>query len=133
LVVADEVIERCGSMDPESDAQLKSIQSPDLTLKTVVRDEVSRVFVMGVEQPEDLIPSPCDVSGEANAKSGEFRRVELCPANLDGEHRDRLDQCQPRDVSFGPNLVDELVYDWGAVLGVIVLDQGAGVKEAASI
>jgi len=72
LVGADEMVDGGDLMELKGDAELKGIESANLSLKAVVRDEFPGTDVVDVEQTEDLIPAASDVSREESTEPGEF-------------------------------------------------------------
>lgn len=132
LVGADEMVDGGGLMELKGDAELKGIESANLSLKAVVRNEFPGTDEVDVEQTEDLIPPASDVSREESTEPGEFENVKLPGADLDGKDRDRLDQRQASDEQLGSRLADDPIHRVGAEFVVIMLDQGAGVEKVAS-
>lgn len=86
LVGADDMVDGGGLMELKGDAELKGIESANLSLKAVVRNEFPGTDEVDVEQTEDLIPPASDVSREESTEPGEFENVKLLGADLRNSH-----------------------------------------------
>src|SRR5206468_181809 len=72
-----------------------------------------------------------DVKCKQTTEPGEFESIKLAGADLDGKDRNHLDQRQASDEQFRSRLIEDPIDRVGAGFDVIVLDQGARVKEVA--
>ena len=114
-----------------ANAELKGVQSANLTVETVVRDKVPGTVEVPLSRRKTPIPTAGYLSREEGAEPGELYSVKLPGADLDGEDRDDFDQRQASDEQFGARLVDHPIHNIRARFDVIVLDEGAGVEEIA--